>query len=143
MSTVLLINFNRLLLQLRKKKFDVRYFLYNFSVVKMWWELHAKGKICCERGIKKPLKNKLMMLKENWQWLNQEVFVQKTRMTRWSSYYRTLLNVVECFSSIVKVREYVQNDGFKDSKKRQAHGLLRYINIFDFVFFFCKWWLAF
>ncbi|XP_056854126.1 uncharacterized protein LOC108834751 [Raphanus sativus] len=34
--------------------------------------------------------------------LNQDVSVQRPGMTRWSSHYRTLLRVVECFSSILQ-----------------------------------------
>ncbi|XP_013601272.1 PREDICTED: uncharacterized protein LOC106308682 [Brassica oleracea var. oleracea] len=34
--------------------------------------------------------------------LNQDVSVQRPGMTRWGSHYRTLLRVVECFSSILQ-----------------------------------------
>ncbi|ESQ30571.1 hypothetical protein EUTSA_v10012261mg [Eutrema salsugineum] len=67
--------------------------------------------------------------------LNQDVSLQIPGNTRWGSHYRTLLHLVEVFSSIVHVFECVQNDDIEDSKKRQAHGLLRYFNNFDFVFY--------
>ena len=67
--------------------------------------------------------------------LNQDVSVQRPGMTRWVSHYRTLLRVVECFSSIVKVLECVEKDGTDDSKRRQAYGLLSYVDSFDFVFY--------
>ncbi|KAF8093231.1 hypothetical protein N665_0387s0018 [Sinapis alba] len=56
-------------------------------------------------------------------------------VTSWGSHYRTLLCVIECFSSIFKVLESVQNDGQEDLKRRQAYGLRRYVNSFDFVFY--------
>ena len=67
--------------------------------------------------------------------MNQDVYVQRPGMTRWGSHYRTLLRVIECFYSIVKVLKCVQKDGQDDSKKRQAYGILRYVNRFDFVFY--------
>lgn len=67
--------------------------------------------------------------------LNQDVSVQRPGMTRWGSHYRTLLRVVECFSSIVKVLACVEKDGADDSKRRQAYGLLSYVDSFDFVFY--------
>ncbi|CAD5324544.1 unnamed protein product [Arabidopsis thaliana] len=47
---------------------------------------------------------------------------------------RNLMRLVEMFSSIIKVLEYVQDEGVEDSKRRQAHGLLRYFHSFEFVF---------
>ncbi|ESQ45911.1 hypothetical protein EUTSA_v10011093mg, partial [Eutrema salsugineum] len=56
--------------------------------------------------------------------LNQDVSLQRPENTRWGSHNRTLL-LLEC----------VQNNGIEDSKICQAHGLLRYFNSFDFVFY--------
>jgi len=67
--------------------------------------------------------------------LNQEVSLQRPVNTRWNSHYKTLTRLVEMFSSIIKVLEYVQDEGVEDSKRRQAHGLLRYFHSFEFVFY--------
>lgn len=66
--------------------------------------------------------------------LNQEISLKRPANTRWNSHYMTLLRLVELFSSIIKVLEYVQNEGVEDSKRRQAHGLLSYFQSFEFVF---------
>ena len=67
--------------------------------------------------------------------LNQEVTLQRAGETRWGSHYKTLLRLVELFSSVVEVLEYVESDGKDDLKRRQAHGLLVYFQSFDFVFY--------
>jgi hypothetical protein len=39
------------------------------------------------------------------------------------------------FQSVVKVLEYVEEDGTDDSKRRQASGLLKYFQSFNFAFY--------
>lgn len=39
------------------------------------------------------------------------------------------------FRSVVKGPEYVEEDGTDDYKRRQANGLLKYFQSFDFAFF--------
>ncbi|EOA25185.1 hypothetical protein CARUB_v10018496mg [Capsella rubella] len=67
--------------------------------------------------------------------LNQEISLQRPGNTRWGSHQRTLQRLVELFSSIIEVLEYIQNEGVEDSKKRQAYGLLKYFHTFDCVFY--------
>ncbi|XP_071708766.1 uncharacterized protein [Rutidosis leptorrhynchoides] len=67
--------------------------------------------------------------------LNQELSLIRPGDTRWNSHYKTLLRVVDMFPSIIKVLEYVKEEGTKCSSQNQAHGLLKYLNSFDFVFY--------
>ncbi|KAL0885922.1 hypothetical protein Bca101_009905 [Brassica carinata] len=67
--------------------------------------------------------------------LNQDVSFQRPGKTRWGSHYKTLLRLVDLFSSIIKVLEYVEKDGSDGIKRRQANGLLNYFHTFEFVFY--------
>ncbi|KAL1225040.1 hypothetical protein V5N11_002819 [Cardamine amara subsp. amara] len=67
--------------------------------------------------------------------LNQEASLQRPGSTRWGSHYKTLLRLVELFSSVIKVLEYVQDEGLDNTHRSQANGLLKYIHTFDFVFY--------
>jgi hypothetical protein len=66
---------------------------------------------------------------------NQELSLQRPGDTRWCSHYRTLVGMSKIFQSVVKVLEYVEEDGSDDSKRRQANGLLKYFQSFNFVFY--------
>ncbi|EOA28304.1 hypothetical protein CARUB_v10024511mg, partial [Capsella rubella] len=68
-------------------------------------------------------------------WLNQEISFQRPGNTRWNSHYRTLLRLIELFSSIIEMLEFIENDGVDDLKRRKAHGPLNYFHSFDFVFY--------
>jgi hypothetical protein len=67
--------------------------------------------------------------------LNQELSLQRPGDTRWGSHYRTLVGLSKMFQSVVKVLEYVEEDCSDDSKRRQANGLLKYFQSFNFVFY--------
>ncbi|XP_010434792.1 PREDICTED: zinc finger MYM-type protein 1-like [Camelina sativa] len=67
--------------------------------------------------------------------LNQEVSLNRPGNTRWNSHYNTLLRLIELFSCIVEVLEYIEIEGVEDLKRRQAFGLLKYFQSFDFVFY--------
>ncbi|KAF8089149.1 hypothetical protein N665_0516s0007 [Sinapis alba] len=67
--------------------------------------------------------------------LNQECSLQKPGNTRWGSHYKTLLRLVDLFTSIIKVLEYVEREGSDGIKRCQANGLLKYFHRFDFVFY--------
>ncbi|XP_071699686.1 uncharacterized protein [Rutidosis leptorrhynchoides] len=43
--------------------------------------------------------------------LNQELSLIRPRDTRWNSHYKTLLRLVEMFPSIIKILEYVKEEG--------------------------------
>ncbi|CAM8879731.1 unnamed protein product [Rhodiola kirilowii] len=67
--------------------------------------------------------------------LDQELTLQRLGNTRWGSHYRTLLRLVELFPIVLKVLEYIEEDGSDSMKRCQANGLLRYFQSFDFVFY--------
>ena len=67
--------------------------------------------------------------------LNQELSLQRPGDTRWNSHYRTLVGLSKMFPSVVKVLEYVEDDGTDPIKKRQASGILKYFQSFDYVFY--------
>ncbi|CAM8986703.1 unnamed protein product [Rhodiola kirilowii] len=67
--------------------------------------------------------------------LNQELTLQRPGNTRWGSHYKTLLRLVELFPIVLKVLEYIEEDGSDSMKRCQANGLLRYFQSFDFVFY--------
>jgi hypothetical protein len=67
--------------------------------------------------------------------LNQEICLQRPGDTRWNSHYKTLVGLSKMFPSVVKVLEYVEEDGTDAYKKRQANGLLKYFQSFDSAFF--------
>ena len=53
---------------------------------------------------------------------------------RCGSHYKTLVSIKNLFPDVIGVLNYVEKDGPSDAKKRQARGLLDYVNDFDFVF---------
>jgi hypothetical protein len=67
--------------------------------------------------------------------LNQELSLQRPGDTRWGSHFMTLVGLSKMFPSVVKVLEYVEEDGTDDSKRRQASGLLKYFQSFNFAFY--------
>lgn len=67
--------------------------------------------------------------------LNQEASLQRPGITRWGSHYKTLLRLVDLFSSVVEVLEHVEEDGTDNNMRCQANGLLKYIKTFEFVFY--------
>ena len=66
---------------------------------------------------------------------NQERSLSRPANTRCGSHHKTLLRLEELFSTIIKVLEYIQDEGIEDVKKYQAYGLLRYFHTFDCVFY--------
>ncbi|XP_041995880.1 zinc finger MYM-type protein 1-like [Salvia splendens] len=66
--------------------------------------------------------------------VNQELGLKRPRDTRWSSHYKTLLNVVDLFSTIVKVLMIIGKNGSKSDDKCKAQGILYSMESFDFVF---------
>ncbi|XP_071726736.1 uncharacterized protein [Rutidosis leptorrhynchoides] len=67
--------------------------------------------------------------------LNQELSLIRPGDTRWNSHYKTLSRLIEIFPSILKILEYVKEEGTNGSSQNQAHGLLKYLKSFDFVFY--------
>ncbi|XP_071712423.1 uncharacterized protein [Rutidosis leptorrhynchoides] len=67
--------------------------------------------------------------------LNQELSLIRPGDTRWNSHYKTLLLLIDMYPSIIKVLEYVKEEGTNGSSQNQAHGLLKYLKSFDFVFY--------
>ncbi|XP_042006643.1 uncharacterized protein LOC121755407 [Salvia splendens] len=65
--------------------------------------------------------------------LNQELGLKSPGGTRWSSHYKTLLNVMDLFSAIVNVLVIIGKKGSSDDKAK-AQGVLYSIESFDFIF---------
>ncbi|CAL9227420.1 unnamed protein product, partial [Arabidopsis halleri] len=64
-----------------------------------------------------------------------ELSLQRPANTRWGTHYKTLLRLIELFSCIIEVLEYIQDEGVDTTKRRQAYGLLKYFHTFDFAFY--------
>jgi len=67
--------------------------------------------------------------------LNQESSLPRPGITRWGSHYKTLLRLVEMFSSVDEMLMYVEDEGADLTQRSQANGLLKYIHTFDCVFY--------
>ncbi|KAK9079744.1 hypothetical protein SSX86_001417 [Deinandra increscens subsp. villosa] len=67
--------------------------------------------------------------------LNQELSFVRPGDTRWNSHYRTLTRLIDMFSSIVKVLEYVQEECDNSSSQNQALSMSNYLSSFEFVFY--------
>jgi len=72
---------------------------------------------------------------ETGRWLNQEQCLQRPGDTRWSSHYKTLKSLVNMFSTIVQVLQFVEKDDRDWKNRDQASNLLVYFQSFDFVFY--------
>uniref|UniRef100_A0A0D3BLP4 TTF-type domain-containing protein n=1 Tax=Brassica oleracea var. oleracea TaxID=109376 RepID=A0A0D3BLP4_BRAOL len=67
--------------------------------------------------------------------LNQESSLPRPGITRWGYQYKTLLRLIEMFSSVDEMLMYVEDEGADLTQRSQANGLLKYIHTFDS---FCK-----
>ncbi|KAL6566724.1 hypothetical protein OROMI_015128 [Orobanche minor] len=66
--------------------------------------------------------------------LNQELGLKRPGETRWSSHYKTILNVMSLFCTIVKVLVMIGESGSNSDDKAKAQGILYSLESFDFVF---------
>ncbi|KAL6509305.1 hypothetical protein OROGR_022615 [Orobanche gracilis] len=66
--------------------------------------------------------------------LNQERGLMRPGDTRWGSHFKTLLNVINLFSTIVEVLMIIGGNGFNSDDKAKAQGILYSLESFDFVF---------
>ncbi|XP_057802841.1 uncharacterized protein LOC131018137 [Salvia miltiorrhiza] len=66
--------------------------------------------------------------------LNQELGLKRPGETRWSSHYKSLLNVMNLFSTIVKVLVMIGKNGSNSDDKVKAQGILYSLESFNFVF---------
>ena len=66
--------------------------------------------------------------------LHQEYTLQRATETRWSSHYKTLVNIGILFPSILEVLGYVFEDGASLEQKGDAKLLLAWLLSFDFAF---------
>ncbi|KAL6538192.1 hypothetical protein OROGR_012180 [Orobanche gracilis] len=66
--------------------------------------------------------------------LNQEIGLKRPGETRWGSHFKTLLNVMNLFSTIVEVLVMIGGNGFNSDDKAKAQGILYSLESFDFVF---------
>ncbi|XP_074296855.1 uncharacterized protein LOC141627511 [Silene latifolia] len=54
--------------------------------------------------------------------LNQELGIKRSGDTRWGSHYRSLLNLQESFLDVIYVLEFIYNDVFNSTHKKNALG---------------------
>ncbi|GKC63477.1 zinc finger MYM-type protein 1-like protein [Tanacetum coccineum] len=66
---------------------------------------------------------------------NQELSLTRAGDTRWNSHYKTILRLMDMLPSLIKVLEFVENEGNNGSTQNQASGILVYFESFDFVFY--------
>ncbi|XP_047253692.1 uncharacterized protein LOC124887819 [Capsicum annuum] len=66
--------------------------------------------------------------------LNKERGLQSTGDTRWGSHFRTLVNFIVLFSSIVHVLDEIKCGGSNSNDRLQAGAFLSMINEFEFTF---------
>ena len=66
---------------------------------------------------------------------NQELSLIRAGDTRWNSHYKTILRLIDLLPSVIKVLEFVENEGNDGSRQNQASGILVYFESFDFVFY--------
>ncbi|KAL6542463.1 hypothetical protein OROMI_024065 [Orobanche minor] len=66
--------------------------------------------------------------------LNQELGLKRPGENRWSSHYKTILNVMSLFCTIVKVLVMIGKSGSNLDDKAKAQGILYSLESFDFVF---------
>ncbi|XP_042009176.1 zinc finger MYM-type protein 1-like [Salvia splendens] len=66
--------------------------------------------------------------------LNQELSLKRPGDTRWSSHYKTLLNIMDLFSTIFEVLTMIGKKYSVFDDKGKAQGILYLLESFDFVF---------
>ncbi|XP_057780184.1 uncharacterized protein LOC130998794 [Salvia miltiorrhiza] len=66
--------------------------------------------------------------------LNQELGLKRPGETRWGSHYKTLVNVMNLFSTIVKFLVMIGENGSNSNDKVKAQGILYPLESFDFIF---------
>ena len=65
--------------------------------------------------------------------MNQETNLKRSSDTCWGSYYKTILNLILMFFTVVDVFEIIEEDGLYDQKV-EARSIMRSILSFEFVF---------
>ncbi|EOA33834.1 hypothetical protein CARUB_v10021315mg, partial [Capsella rubella] len=119
-----------------KKHFEVGYFFDMISVLINVVGASCKRKDMLREEYRKKIEEEISQGEiKTGKGLNQELSLQRPGNTRWGSHYTTLFRLVDLFSSIIKVLEYIEMEGTDSIKRRQANGLLKYFNTFDFVFY--------
>ncbi|KAL9448178.1 hypothetical protein AB3S75_015616 [Citrus x aurantiifolia] len=66
--------------------------------------------------------------------MNQEITLNHSGDTRWSSHRGTLISIVTMFSSIIDVLEIIANDASNSEERFEANSTLKFRQTFDFVF---------
>ena len=66
--------------------------------------------------------------------LNQELGLKRPGETRWGSHYKTILNVISLFPTIVEVLVKIGKNGSNSDDKAKAQGILYSLESFDFIF---------
>ncbi|KAL9691877.1 hypothetical protein QQ045_012304 [Rhodiola kirilowii] len=119
-----------------KKHFEVGDFFEKLSLL-----LNVVGTSCKRRDmIREKHQEKVREVIDNHEirtgsGLNQELTLQRPTNTHWGSHYRTLLRLTELYPIVLEVLEYIEEEGLDAVKRRQANGLLKYLQSFDFAFY--------
>ncbi|XP_056689223.1 uncharacterized protein [Spinacia oleracea] len=66
--------------------------------------------------------------------LHQETSLQRPADTRWSSQYRTLLNLLVMLNLLVDTLEYIDEEGIEVDHRGEARIMKKLVETFDFVF---------
>ncbi|XP_057803103.1 uncharacterized protein LOC131018393 [Salvia miltiorrhiza] len=66
--------------------------------------------------------------------LNQEVGLKRPGDTRWGSHYKTLLNIINIFPTIVEVLEMIGKNASCSEDRIKAQAILYSFESFDFIF---------
>jgi len=67
--------------------------------------------------------------------LNQELSLVRAGDTRWGSHYKTLLRLVDLYSYVIEVLQYVENSCDNSTSVWQTCGLQIYLKSYEFVFY--------
>ncbi|KAL7616349.1 hypothetical protein Lser_V15G04463 [Lactuca serriola] len=67
--------------------------------------------------------------------LNQKTSLVRAGDTRWSSHYKTIISLKNLFPEVIKVLQYVEEEGSSLNNQNQAYGILSYFKTVDFVFY--------
>ncbi|XP_076883888.1 uncharacterized protein LOC143532846 [Bidens hawaiensis] len=67
--------------------------------------------------------------------LNQELSLARAGDTLWSSHHKTLTRLLQLYTSVIEVLEYIRNHGDTNVKQRQANGIWKYMKTYDFAYY--------
>ncbi|XP_020684073.1 zinc finger MYM-type protein 1-like [Dendrobium catenatum] len=66
--------------------------------------------------------------------LNQEINLQKSSDTRWSSHFHSLISLMRMYASVIEVLEIIKEEVVHDQQSVEADVLIDIMEYFDFIF---------